>query len=596
LNKKTPLILFFLFFALVIRGQNLFLAEQYLKDGEDEKALRIYLEWFDKYHRYNQQIYDQVLGIYIRKGQYPEAMEWIDKVSVKIKSPAFIVDKFHLYRLMKDEKNARLQFEKLINKIKANPFVVNNMVYRLKKYNYLDEALEIIDYGLKIKESASLYLLQVTLYAEKGDSEKMAEAILKTLELNNNYFHYVTGRLKDFIASDPAHKYNMELKTRLIRKIQNNPNPAWLRLLHWIYVREGNFRQAFIQLRGLYLQGHAGPVDLFNLAENAYLSGKLNDAVSILNYINSLDDISPRLQDKIALLFTRIENKNPDKEGQEILALWKKRAEKVTSPHIKAEIYQLIADRLIYNLKDFDRAEQLLDSLALHESRDENLSIWKEKLADIKLLQKQFDQAALEYTLIREDFPYEEINYRALYKIALASFFSGDYDWAHTTLKTLKKAADKKIANDALRLDFIIIANRTPGDTIHEGLKRFSDIYFDYYARNFESGLRKIKQVKPLLKGQKIYDDLIYLEAKILWDQGKITDTEPLWNEILTFPTDKIYREEALYRLGIIYEEFKNDYEGAKAYFKRILLEYPQSFWYEPARKHYRKLKQNQAI
>jgi tetratricopeptide (TPR) repeat protein len=333
---------------------------------------------------------------------------------------------------------------------------------------------------------------------------------------------------------------------------------------------------------------------LADLAETAFRNGNTGTARQIIEFLTGREQLNRTVRERMFLLQSKIEQQ--ESPGHVPLLLWKQRASIIRSSRLKNNLYELIVDELVYRKKDFSGAEKLIDSLLRTNLSLKEKGLWREKKADLFLLQKQFDRAAIEYTLIREDFPYEDINYRALYKIGLASFFSGDFDWAHTTLKALKKAADKEIANDALRLDFIIISNKEPRDTIGAGLKAFGQVYFDYFSRNYEKSLQKIDSLKPLYKGQKIYDDLLFWEGKILEKTGRYNEAVSVWEEILSYPTEKIYREEALYRLGIIFEEKRNEPGRAMEFFKRIITEYPQGFHVEQARKHYRKLKNRQVI
>jgi len=595
LIKKGFFLLFYVLFSFASSGQNLFLADRYLKEGETEKALRIYLDWYDKFRRYSPQVYDNVLDIYIRQGRYDQALEWVERVSRKSGSGIFEVDKYHLFTLKKESDKARRQKEKLKQTVTVRPAMTSAIVYRLKKYNYLDDAVALLKLALQTKATANLYLLLGTTYAELGQTEQMMEAYLQSVATNDVYFHYLTSFLAKFIDDNPSNKYNRILKRKLAEKIARRPLPVWLKLMQWIYVRERNYNKAFVQLRGLYLQNQARPREFVQLAESAYNARQYEEAEAILQFTEQIPELTENDRAEIRLLFTKIENQTRN-NNDTLIREWKRRARITSHAKIRAEIYEMIIDKLVFDNKNYESARKLTDSLIQTERNPKIRSRWREKKADILLLTRRFDAAAIEYTLLREDFPYDEINYNALYKIALASFFSGDFDWAHTTLKNLKKAADKKVANDALWLDFVIIANREAQDTIHEGLKEFASAYFDYYAKNYSLALEKIKNAQPRFKGQKIHDDFLYLKAKILWKSGKITETSSIWEEILSHTHDNIYREEALYRLGIIYARYLDNPDKASEYLKKLLTEHPQSFWFEPAQKLFREIKENQGV
>ena len=63
------------------------------------------------------------------------------------------------------------------------------------------------------------------------------------------------------------------------------------------------------------------------------------------------------------------------------------------------------------------------------------------------------------------------------------------------------------------------------------------------------------------------------------------------YQAILDNKTEDLLKDDALYRMAIIYETQLDDEDKAKALFKKIVLEYPASFWFVDARKHFRKLR-----
>lgn len=588
--KSAILVLFFSLFAgwNTLRAQNLFLADQYLKSGEPDKALTLYLQWFERNKRYNPNIYDKVLEIYLHKGAYDKALEWIEQNAAMRRRFLFDVDRYHIYRLLGQSAEAEQLYKKLNQTVKQTPGYAASIANRLKKFNYLDEAAFILQTALQKRESPGLYLSLGNIYAEKGETARMIDAYLKTLLSNNGYFHYITGILSRYITADPSNKYNRLLKISIVRYLSEDTSPVLLKLLQWLYVRENNFRKAFIQLKGLYLQGAAEISEFADLASGAYEAAQYDAAQEIIRY--ALQNLEPgnKTYDRLMVLLSRTEDRSRPGDNK-LISLWKKRALRVSSAARRAEIYSLILDRQIYDLKDFSSASILIDSLLKSGKNTPQAALWREKKADMLLLKRRFNAAAIEYTLLREDFPYEELNYRALYKIALASFFANDFDWAHITLKTLKKAAGKKIANDALYLDFLIISNREK-DSLQPGLRFFSKVFFENYARNYQQALRMLDDSLMQFKNKKIYDDLLVLKARLMMQTGREAETGTLWNEILSFEADKIYREEALYRLGIIFEKYKNRPDKAKAFFQRVLTEHPQGYWFEAAQQHYRRL------
>lgn len=577
-------------------SQNLFLAAEYMKTGEPEKALEIYRNWYEHNRRFNPEVYNNVLRIYLNKGRYGEALAWIESMPSSARPYMREADRYHVLRLMKRSDEAGKSEQKLMHAVRRMPSAAVGIANRLRQYQYLDTAARLLREALRERELPGIYLSLGNIYAEQGRIADMMDAYVHALLANEGYFYYLTGVLSKYLTSDPRGRYNLALKKQIAARLAESPSPALLKLMQWVYVREKNYPKAFIQWRALYEAGEASAAEALELAESALENNAPETAERILRFLTENSDTGQKSRDKALWLLSRSEAvRLPINDA--LLNRWKKRAGAIKTPVYKQRLYALVADKLTEGFRDLKEARRLIDSLAAKETTRRGLALWREKKADIYLYEKQFDRAALEYTLLREDFPSEELNYRALYKIALASFFGGDFEWAHTVLRPLKKASGKKIANDALYLDFIIVSNRNKSDTLQRGLREFAALYFYYYTHSYDSLLTKLSRKSERNPDDIIYDDILYLKARVMLHTGHEAETEPLWQEILTLKTDKIYREEALYRLGIIFEKHKKDPAQAKKYFERLLTLYPQGYWFEEAQKHYRRIiEQNQNL
>ncbi|NPA42881.1 MAG: tetratricopeptide repeat protein [Chlorobi bacterium] len=569
-------------------SQDLETAARYAKSGETDKALALYETWFERRGRYNRQVYEGALKIYLQKGDYASAGRWIERHAAVVRLPSLDADRYHLARLRGDEAAAREILKRMRRAVEQQPARVGNLVYRLKNYHYLDEALLLLEAAASREETPYIYLQKGHIYAEQGKPELMAEAYAETLKLNENYFHYIQSFLSRYLTDDPENTYNRIFKQTLIRRLRESPRPAWLRILEWIYTREKNFRAAFAQLRALHMQGLARPEELADLAAKALNEGDPASAAVILDYAEKHASPSRPVYARLIWLRTRLESVQPSSDSADLIRIWKQRARSMPPGPWQDRVYELILDRLLNYRRNYAAARRLADSLA-RRSRN---PLWREKKADALLWDRRPSAAAIEYTLLREDVHGGEIAYRALYKTALASFFEGDFDWAHRLLKTLKKATDKKIANDALRLDYLIVAHRRPGDTLQRDLRAFADVYYDYYTGRHHEALAKIRRLQDTLNASPLYDDLVYLEALLLIEAGDEAATGPLWKKLLEFERDKIYREEALYRLGILEARY-GDPARAKAYLQRLITDYPQGYRFDEAREAFRRLSES---
>ncbi len=591
-NAKIVFFSAILLFSPVVWAQtnDLQLAKTYYEEGEWDKALTIYLKWY-KNKTFRQDVYNHVLDIYLKQGKYDDALKYVNETKKKTTLISHDVDEYHIHKILKDNQAEKIK-KKIFLRIKKQPHTSMSAAYRFKYYHYLDEALEVLDYYAKIRPASITYTQMADIYAEKGEIEKMMEYYLKALQIDPKFIYHVTAKLTRYITDNSENQYNLALKKQLIHKLQKNEHPVWLQLLEWLYVREKNFDKAFVFSKALYLQNNMYVSNLMNLAEDALENNQPVTTAKIFHFILSQKQLEnqPVYQHALTSLLTLQAEifKHPDS----IKNLEKKIYQTIPRIHYsqyKADLFKTLLKIYTEKTRELNKALLLSDSLIQHFTPQKYRTKWEEYKGDILLYKKQFSDAAITYTLMRERNKSGEPGYRALYKIALASFFEHDFDWAHKNLKALKKATDKKIANDALKLDFIILSNYQKNDSLQKPLKVFADLYFEYFTGKHDDVIKKIDSILPLYKGQKIYDDLLYLQAKSAEKTGKIQLAISSWKEILSFPTEKIHREEALFKLGILFERL-NQPEEARKYFLEILENYKDGFFFPEAQKHYRKL------
>ncbi|NPA46674.1 MAG: tetratricopeptide repeat protein [Chlorobi bacterium] len=564
------------------------MAQTYLKQGKIDRAEEILTEW-EQNNGFRRPVFRDLLKIYIMKGEFDKAEQYILRTMKRYPYAGLDADLYHLYKAARRDEDARRQQKAILKKIQQRPHITLTLARRLREYGYSDFALQLLNGYEKIKPVAPLYLEKGYLYAETGRRDSMMNAFIKAVELHPGYLSLVEGRLYDYISPQPDNPYNRSLLNQLSLRIRQHPLPQHFRLLEWLYIRQKQYEKAFAAVRSLYRLNRANLHEILNLANDALEDGQTDAATMINEFV--LKEAKPEdqnIRDRALLLKSRIEAALHRLPIREQTALWLERTRQIRHPKTRFELEKMIVDLLIRE-KNYDRALRLSDSLEKTAVRKAYRSHWKEKRGDIFLHQGLFDRAAILYTLLREETPYEETGYRLLYKIGLASFLGGDPGWAHRNLKPLKKASQRNIANDALWLDFLIISNKSPGDTLQKALKNLAKAYFAYYQQDFPALQRISDSLFALPENKKIRDDLLYLQGKLSFEQQEWDKSETFWQKLLDKTSEKMFREEALYRLGMIFEK-RGDAEKAQYYFKQILTDYPEGFYFEPAQRHYRQL------
>lgn len=575
--------------ATGLQAQNLALARHYLKAAQYDKALAIYRDWYDN-QGYRPEVYRGLLKIYLQKGRFDDAEKLIKDASGRYAVPEAEVDLFYVYQKAGKTDAARQQWKTIIEKVKHQPAYALIYARRLRAYGYTDKALQLLRNEEKRKPSPGLYLEMGNLYAEKFLPDSMMRAYVRAAEMHTGYASYIQSALSRYIDAKPDNPYAVALKRVLLEKIAQNPAPAYFQLLLWLYTRQQQYDKAFVQAKGLYLRGLLRPVDLYHLALSARRQGDNSTALTIVDFLQQSKEKIPRLlAEQLQVLRAQILSGKTGRENlDDFVGRWKAVADTLQYDQTRFELYRLLSDLLIENER-LDTAYHWADSLAKTQAPIRQQAFWQERKGDVLLRQGQFARAAIVFTLLRENFRYDEVNYRALYKMALASFLDGDADWAHRNLKPLKKAASREIANDALMLDFMIIANRNPADSLQRGLQNLAQAYYYYYTGKRSALHRTADSLRGLATSKKIADDLLYLEAKAETQAGNTSAAINYWEKLLSTTKEKMFRQEALYRLGILLRD-AGQTEKAKKILLEVIRDYPEGFYFEPAQKAYREL------
>ena len=88
-----------------------------------------------------------------------------------------------------------------------------------------------------------------------------------------------------------------------------------------------------------------------------------------------------------------------------------------------------------FYLKNFELAKSILTkALELPLNAYQKASV-KIELADVLLLDEKFNQAIIYYAQVESDLENDEVAHEASLKMAKASYFKGDFDWAQKQFK-----------------------------------------------------------------------------------------------------------------------------------------------------------------
>jgi tetratricopeptide (TPR) repeat protein len=588
--KKIILSLTF-FVTVCVSAQNVQMAYDYFRKGEYDKAASIYKKLFDK-NKYNNLYFRQLLKSYQEMDNYQAAEKLILEHKKRFpKKTELIVELGYNYKLLNKLNVADSLFNIALNKAKEQPTKAIIIGKTFQDHHLLDLALKVFLEGKKanLKANFELYLAQI--YGEKGNIDAMFNAYLNLIEKNKNYYTTVYRYLSKFVTDDSENEYNKLLKRQLLIRLQKNPNVAWNKLLSWLYSLQQDYDKALRQEIAIYKREGISFANLFVLADKAFSTLNFETGFQALQFIyeNTLDlDVKIKAKDKE--LLQRIKLADTKDKIQDLEILFQQIFEEFGNGDVTLPIQITYADFLTFKQNKPEQAIQILKeaSKVVRTKRDKaNVKI---KLADILVFNAKYNQALVTYTQVQQDVRSSELAQIARLKIAKTSYFKGDFDWALTQLKVLKSATSKLISNDALGLN-LLISDNIVDDTIRTALKKYAKSELLTYQNKKQQAIDTLSFVLDNFKGHSIEDEALFKQAELYKQAKNYELAEHNYQKIIQIKKDGILTDDAVYYLGLLYQEKLNDKEKAMEMFKKIIFDYPSSIYLVDARKRYRKLR-----
>ncbi len=585
------IILFFFFLVLQqISAQSINLAENYMSQGEYEKANAIYQKIYDRNKR-NQKVLLGLSNSFIELEELDKAREIIQRyLGDSDRYPNINVELGQIYRLQNENEKAAKEFQKAIDAIGENPNYAHSVGNTFQKYNLIDEAIAVYEAANEINPRINHKIQLARLYGEQGDLERMFTNYLYLILDNPNYLNVVSRNFNEFITKDPQNEANQLLRKTLLRSLNEAPNIIYNQLLSWLFVQEEDYKKALAQERAIFQRSDEKSFDrLFELAEISSTSEHYQDAIKIYSYIIEKATYSSlELKAKDAQLILRIQF-----EGEESYAKVKEAYQEILEEYlIKENLFVQInfAKFKAFQLKERKEAialtKQLLD-LNLNQFAEAQV---KMLLADIFVLEEKFNQALLYYTQIEKLLKNNELAQEARFKVAKTSYYKGDFDWALTQLDVLKKSTSQLISNDAIELSRHIKDNSYK-DSIQIPLQKVAQADLLAFQEKNEQALDLLQEVIEEFSSEPIEDEALYRIGQIHEKLGNYQAAAEAYQRIIDFFSYQILADNAYFRLAEINRLYLDQPDQAMHFYEQIIFNHQDSIYYVKSQKEYRRLR-----
>ncbi len=596
--KKLILVIFLIFsnfsFSQEEDKNNFFLAETYYRQGEYEKSTQIYKKLFDK-SPFNTTYLNRLIACYQETDKFKIAEDLL-KTNLQKKPKQIYLNVFlgYNYERQKLKKQAVFYYDKAINSLDNNPAYATIIGRLFKDYNLLDYAILSYEKAMEKNERANYNFQIAQIYGEKGDFKKMFESYINLIDKNESYLNIIQRYASKYITDDSESKTNILFRKTLLRKAASNPKNEWNVLLSWLFSQQKEFAKALIQEKALYQRNPLDLSEIFSLGKIAFANKDYETANNCFNFIDVKTSLKEeKIDANLYLAKISVATKKEETEPffQSLFTQFG-----INTQTIKLQVEY--ADFLTFNKNEPKKATQVLEkALTFSKSKFDKARI-KLKLGDVLVFRGKFNKALIYFSQIQTQLKDHELAQQARFKVAQTSYFKGDFTWAKAQLKILKSSTTQLIANDAVDL-FLKITDNEPVDSIPSGLKQLARAELLSYQNKNEEALQEISTLflskdillNGLIPGEVIYDDILFLQAKLFLKQKNYEEAIVSLQKIVDADNQGILTDDVYFIIAETYHYNLNNIEKALEYYQKIIFDLPSSIYLVDARKKFRELR-----
>jgi tetratricopeptide (TPR) repeat protein len=575
------------------------LANEYLQNGEYVKALPFFKKFYENEPK-NRIYYRSYVDCLIKTEDLKEAEKVIKKqVRDYPRQQPYKIDLGEFYRNNGDAKKARSIFEDAIKDLPPYADQVEELAASFLLIGETDYAIETYLKGRKIVgDLPSFHYSIAELYATKNDYEKMTSELLEVLKVDPFELEALKSALLTILDENPESQLNILFREAVLKEIQKNPSDVtYSDLLIWLMLQQKNYEGAFIQTKAIDKRLKEDGLRVAQLSNTCLENRKYDIALKCYEYIISVGPNGAFYYDaKMNFLSTKYSMLTEDFSSSQadLLNLEKTYIESLAELESQENSVKLSIElshlQAFYLNKPDVAIKRLTDIVNRLTGKPEEIAKAKMELADILILQGDLWEPSLLYGQVEKDYKQDIIGQEAKYKNAKLSFYRCEFEWAQTQMDVLKASTTKLIANDALALS-ILIMDISGMDTTFEALATYARADLYYYQGKFDKSIQCLDSLEQKHTMHPVLDDVKYMKASIAMKKGEYEKAVGYFDEIVNKFGDDILADDALFKMGDLYERKLNNPEKAAECYRKIIKDHRDSIYSVEARKRFNQLK-----
>ncbi|CAM4060730.1 tetratricopeptide repeat protein [Gillisia limnaea] len=583
------ILLFFLSgFGLYAQSEQI--AQNYLDQGQYQKALKVYQELLNE-NPGNGNYFDGVITAHQQLEDFTSAEALLlSRLNPNSVNPGILIELGHNAALQQQQEQAQEYYREALAVLDEKPNYTYTVARSFEKYSLLDYAAEAYQKGLQLNPEMKFQLPLARIYGEQGKLEKMFSSYLDLIEKEPEISTNLVREFDRYIMEDASNPANSALRKLLLQRLQKNPLILYNEMLAWLFIQQKEFKKAFAQEKAIYRRGEENLQRIIQLTVISKSEGDLETAKEILEFIIAeTPSENILLQARQLLLSMQVETAIPKdytKIEKNFEALFQEFGTGAETLSIQIDH----ANFLAFKMGKIQSAIELLQTLSDNVDTNFQQAAVKMALADILVLDQKFNKALIYYSQIQNLVKNDEIAQKARFKVAQTSYFKGDFEWAKTQLDVLKASTTQLIANDAMELSLLISENALE-DSTQTALKLYAKADLLSFQKKNKEGIAILDKILANHKGEKIEDEALLKQALLHEVEGEYAKAEKNYLKILEFYSSDILADNATFQLAELYRNKLDRPEKARDYYEQIIFNFPASIYFVEARKNFRMLR-----
>ncbi len=585
------IIVLLFFFSSFTFAQNSQLAHNYFQKGEYVKAASLYKQLYLK-NDVSRDYFKQLLSCYQLVENFKASTKLLQNHQEKYPNQSNLFVEIGYNLQLQDKKNEALPFyEKALHLIEKKPYEGAEIGRAFQKNHLLDYALLAYKKAMELNKDLNFNRYIAEIYGEKADIENMFSTYLDIIEKNEEYYSIVLRYIGSFISDDSQDKNNILFKKLILKRLQQNPNNSWNKLLSWLYMQQRDYDKALIQEIALHKRNPDNINRIADMGVIAFDNEDYETTKACFTYILENTQNGKLILDANIYLLeadisTATTTKEYDKVEERFQYLFSTYGNGSSTINLKISY----ADFLTFKKDNPNKAITLLKKALTDIGSDYQRWSVKLKLGDILVYTNKFNEALINYSQIQTNLRNSTLAQTARFKVAQTSYFKGDFKWAISQLKVLKKSTSQLIANDALEL-YLLISNNILGDTTHTALKTYAKADLLAIQNKNQQAIDTLNILLKKFKGREIEESALFKQAELYTKIRKFELAESNYLRLIEIKKDGLLIDDAYYYLAKLYKNNLNNIEKAKEMYQKIIYDFPSSIYLVDARKQFRKLR-----